>query len=455
MKKVKRPAKAPVSAVDEPILGNDRCVAGGAIWFGRGSLEIRLFGTVRNRKFTTALETLHWLLITGAMQSEPIVILGGGVAGLACALALRQIGLDVVVCERAPELSEIGAGLLLSANACSVLQGLGTADDLLERSALTKSWELLSSNGQRLSRIKPARPGELTLSTRRSDVQAALAESLPPDVIRLGHEAESISLENDGVSIRFQNGVVLKTPLLIAADGANSLARRTFWPDRNPVFQGYLGWRAIIDGVPNGWENGRVTESWGNAQRFGIAEIGRGQTYWYATTNHQQPVPPVGDRRLFLQKAFEGWHAPVAELLEATPAESILCHPIADLEPQRHSSVANRVVLLGDAAHPLTPNLGQGAAMALEDAWELAAALAATASVAPALHRFEAARSRRVRKIWAASRFMGRLILLSHPVAVFLRNWMLRLTPEPLASRNMRSLLKFQISSLESEREAA
>ncbi len=381
------------------------------------------------------------------MQDSPggeikVVILGAGIGGLACALALRARGLGCVVYERAPELREIGAGLLLTPNACAVLAGLGITERLAGRSIATTRWGILDPRGRVLQEVGLFPPESGALSTRRSDLQSALRAAAGDDVIRLGHEARAIGVGERAATIRFGNGAVVEADLVIAADGADSLARRTFWPGRGLRDQGYVGWRAVVDGVPPGWEDGWVTESWGRGLRFGIAAVGQERTYWYATANHGA----AGDddparRRERLLQIFRGWHAPVRALIHATPSALILRHAIADAHPAGRLSVGGRLALLGDAAHPLTPNLGQGAAMALEDAWELARCLATAPDPASALSRYERRRLGRVALIWALSNGLGRLIQSEHAGVTALRDAGMRATPRAVAWASLQALL--------------
>jgi 2-polyprenyl-6-methoxyphenol hydroxylase-like FAD-dependent oxidoreductase len=369
-----------------------------------------------------------------------VTIVGAGIAGLAVAIALRQRGIGVQVLEQAPELQEIGAGLLLGTNACAVLERLGALQALLtDRSIAVPRWELSDWQGRLLSALHIPRSGESSISTRRSDLQWALMQRLPRDVVKLSCVVINAELTTEGVQLKLADGRQMTASKVIVTDGAHSMVRAALWPGREPQYCGYVGWRGLVDHVPRGWEVGRVSESWGYGRRFGIAPVGGGRTYWYASAN--VPAAHCRDRVSVaeLRRDFAYWHHPVTEILSMMPEEDLLQHPIHDRRPAWHWQREEKVVLLGDAAHPLTPNLGQGAAMALEDAWELAALWGKP----DAMTRFERRRRMRLLLLWAASRHIGKLIQWDHPALCWLRDTQMRLTPDTLHTAMMRRLLRY------------
>jgi 2-polyprenyl-6-methoxyphenol hydroxylase-like FAD-dependent oxidoreductase len=372
------------------------------------------------------------------MSEVPALIVGGGIGGLATAIALRHIGVEALVIERAPVLSEIGAGLLLSPNACRVLEILGVVEELRISAIETPCWELLDQAGRSLANLNIAVAGEHSLSTRRSDLQAVLLKALPSAAIRT--ESEAVSARDCGshVEVSLTDGSVLRAERVIAADGANSALRRHLWPERVLGYRGYVGWRGIVEGyVPEGWESGRVTESWGKGRRFGIGHVGGGRTYWYATANRSKAEKNIPTSLECLRDDFASWHEPVGKLLGRMDPAGLLQHPIYDSRPHWHWRRGERIALLGDAAHPLTPNLGQGAAMALEDAL----ALAKCWKYPDALARYERCRRGRLFAILTASRCVGAMIQWEHPLLCGVRDFQLRWTPDALARAALRALL--------------
>lgn len=259
------------------------------------------------------------------------------------------------------------------------------------------------------------------------------------DVIRLGCMVNAAALLTDGVRLDLADGRRMTARRVIVADGAHSLVRGCLWPGREPRYCGYVGWRGLVEHVPEGWESGRVSESWGDGRRFGIAPVGDGRTYWYASAN----VPEARCRERVgvaeLRRDFSGWHDPVTEILESMPEEALLQHPIADRRPGWNWQLEEKIVLLGDAAHPLTPNLGQGASMALEDAWELAVRW----NQPQAMMCYEQARRLRVMRLWAISRWFGKMIQWRHPLLCRLREMQMKAISDAFATAMMRRLLHY------------
>jgi 2-polyprenyl-6-methoxyphenol hydroxylase-like FAD-dependent oxidoreductase len=183
----------------------------------------------------------------------------------------------------------------------------------------------------------------------------------------------------------------------------------------------------------------RTTESWGRGERFGIVPIGFGEIYWFAVAD----APPNGrdlDVHRGLMARFAPWHAPIVAIIEATPADRIVRTDICDRPPTTrwHSG---RVVLLGDAAHPMTPNLGQGAGQAIEDAVVLDASLASASTIEEALMRYEQRRVTRANGIVLASRRFGAVAQWSHPVAAWIRDRAMSLMPASLGVSQARKLM--------------
>lgn len=215
------------------------------------------------------------------ISEPPVTIVGAGIAGLSVAIALRHRGIEVEVLEQASELREIGAGLLLGPNACAVLQRLNVLQNLQnDRSVTVPCWEVRDKAGKIMSALNLPTPGETSISTTRSDLQDVLSKQLPRDVIKFNHTITDAEMTTDGVQLHLADGRQRTAKKVIIADGVHSKARAAFWPNSQPRYCGYMGWRGLVNHVPAGWEIGRVCESWGLGRRFGIAPVGRGRTYW-------------------------------------------------------------------------------------------------------------------------------------------------------------------------------
>ncbi|MDI3341907.1 MAG: FAD-dependent monooxygenase [Sphaerobacter sp.] len=372
------------------------------------------------------------------------LIVGAGIGGLVTAHALTRCGLDVTVLEREPALHPAGAGIILWPPALVALGALGLAEPV-EAAGSRLAWaETRTWRGGLLLRLPLAalsqRLGAPTIALHRAELQQALLGALDPATLRLG--ADFVRFDQDRASVRAHvaDGVSACGDLLIGADGVRSTVRARLLLDGPPRYAGYTAWRGVTMGdvVPPD----TTWELMGRGARFGAAPIGRGRIYWWATANVPAgEVDPPQGRKADLEARFAGWWAPVRELIASTPDAAILRHDILDRDPVDRWGIG-RVTLLGDAAHPMTPNLGQGACQAIADAVALATALAREDDVVAALRAYEAARRARTARLTTQSRHFGQIGQWQHPVACWLRDLAFRLTPPRLALRQMEALLR-------------
>ena len=374
-----------------------------------------------------------------------ILIAGAGIGGLALAIALQRNGTTAVIWERAQALREIGAGLLLTPNALWILQRLGLLDHACRAGRVVSRWEILSRSGKVMQAFR--QNGDLpSISVTRSAFQQMLLAKLPPEAVLLNHEVRGVKRVTEGgtMAVTSAHGVNFSADLLVGADGGNSAVRAAVSDARLPRVLGYVGWRGLVSQIPTGWEDGRISESWGDGARFGIAAVAAGRTYWYATENKPAGWSvPVEERKAHLLRRFRNWHAPVCDLIAATNDDDILLSPISEQHTLR-SWHRGSVTLLGDAAHLMSPNLGQGAAMALEDAWVLAECLREHGIGSEALLLYEKLRKRRTSFIVWLSRQIGRLIQLEHPMLTIARDAALRLTPDWIGTRSLAPVFNFR-----------
>jgi 2-polyprenyl-6-methoxyphenol hydroxylase-like FAD-dependent oxidoreductase len=358
-------------------------------------------------------------------------VAGGGIGGLATALALQRSGWQVRVHERSASLDRGGAGLVLWPNALRCLAVLGVADVVRERSAPLAGSTIRGAAGRRLASIALG-PGatEQPVGIVRADLVDALAAALAPGVVRFGEEVtHPMSTDAD---------------LLVGADGLRSVLRRSLGDAVEPEYRGYTVWRALIGGSSKSLGGGQeLCETWGAGMRFGMVPAGPTATYVYAAAS--APCGERADDELpGLRQRFGSWHEPIPALLAAMASVPVLRHDIYDLPPGRTRLHRGPAVLVGDAAHAMEPNLGQGAGVALEDAVVLAGVLAAEPSVSGALSAYAALREPRVAALARQSRQVGRLARLSHPGAVALRDRALLLTPDRLVRRSTRAAADWQ-----------
>ncbi|WP_432987958.1 FAD-dependent oxidoreductase [Dactylosporangium sp. CA-233914] len=313
------------------------------------------------------------------------VIVGGGIGGLATARGLALRGWDATVLERQPRLEAAGAGLSLWPNALRALDWLGIGDRVRAAGAPITGGGLRTWRGAWLSRVSVAGP----IVVHRADLHEILA---------------------DGVRVRTGTAVTdvrdLDADLIVGADGIGSAVRAQYAPRVRIRDSGQVSWRAVVPDP--GIKGGGETVGPGGV-RFGHIGMGRRGVYWYAVAPAPLRTTSPDEQLAELRRLFHGWHEPIPALVAATEPAALLHHPLLDLHPVAPMRFGDRVALVGDAAHAMTPNLGQGACQALEDAVTLAAL--ADADVAGALREYDMIRRKRVtmvvRRSWQVGRVMG------------------------------------------------
>ena len=285
--------------------------------------------------------------------------------------------------------------------------------------------------------------GAPSVAIHRATLQRILLEALGPGVLRAGSEVVGYEAGPDGVEVRLGDGGRIAGAALIGADGIHSAVRARLLGDGDPLYAGYVSWRGV---TPENFHPApqEVSESWGPGRRFGIVPIEKGRVDWFTTLN----TPPggrdePGQSRATLLRLFEVWHPPIQALLEATPEEVILRNDILHRMPVRTWG-EGRVTLLGDAAHPMTPNLGQGAGQAIEDAVVLAECLRGEPDIPAALRRYEARRIPRANGFVLGSLRLGRLAQWENGLARGLRDRLIAWTPASVAKRQLVRSLAFE-----------
>lgn len=359
-------------------------------------------------------------------ETNQILIIGGGIGGLAAALALRNVGYDVAVFERVAQLREVGAGLSLWANAVKALKQLGLGDMLKAISIPEVQGSLRTWNGTVLtttsSQALQQALGEPNLVFHRADLHAALLQMLPAGVVQFGKICTGFQQDATGVTAHFADGDQIRGALLIGADGLRSVIRAQLHGSRPPSYAGFTAWRAVI---PFPRERLSPGETWGAGAIFGQVPMSGNRIYWFAAQTAPEGMHSADGEKNELLRIYRGWHTPIEPLIEATPEAAILRNDIYDRPPLRRWG-AQRVTLLGDAAHPMTPNLGQGACQALEDAVVLARCLQQQKDGMAALRQYETQRIPRTSFIVRQSRRIGAISQWRQPGAVWLRNFLVK-----------------------------
>ncbi|MFI7679496.1 FAD-dependent monooxygenase [Actinophytocola sp. NPDC049390] len=367
------------------------------------------------------------------------IVIGAGIGGMTAANALQRTGWQVKVYEQAPEIGPVGAGVGIAPNAVKALDRLGLGEGLREHGRRQDALEIRTRSGRRLTRLPGTdiedRYDAPFYALHRAELHHVLARRLNPDTLHTGHRATTITTDADTATVTFQTtaGTVSETAdLVVAADGVNSHLRATLFPDYpGPTYAGYTVWRGL---VPNSRSVPAIlTETWGKGARFGIATLGGGQTYWFACENMTEHAKPEHGLDMLAQR-FQHWHEPIPELIAATPEDTLLRHDVYYLHARLPSFVRGRVALLGDAAHAVTPDIGQGACLAIEDAVVLASAVD-DSGVDEGLRVYDAARRPRTERM---ARFSGRLANLlqtSNRATIAIRDTISLAVPASLLTR--------------------
>lgn len=368
-----------------------------------------------------------------------MLLVGGGITGLACGVALARAGIPVRVFERAHELGEVGLGITLWNNALAELGELGLADAVVAAGAVLEHGELRSMRGATLVATPLAsvarKAGAPAAALVRSKLIAVLASALPAGALELGAACDAVLERAHGVELRVEsaNGRgerrarVERGALLVGCDGLRSRVRAALLGDEPPRYAGYTCWRGL---ATLGFERlppATAWEVWGRGARFGLVRLEGTRVYWFLTRN----APPGGvdrDAHAELAAFLASWPAPIAEAFARTEPGTLRRDDVFD-RPPAATWTKGRVALAGDAAHPMTPNLGQGACQGLEDASALARAIVSLGPTPAALARYQTERLPRANAIVTRSWRLGWIGQRSHPLACALRDRMMACVP--------------------------
>lgn len=369
-------------------------------------------------------------------------IAGGGIGGLTLAIAMQQKGFDVTVYENAPHLKPLGAGLGLAANAVKAFAEIGIAAEVLDAGRIIKKIRIKDERGSIIletdSEKISAKYGVVNNFTiHRADLHTILQARLKEGTIQLGRGCVDFTQDSDGVTIHFNDQTTARADYLIACDGIHSEIRKKLLPGSIPRYAGYTCWRGVVQDPLFGMNMEETTETWGAEGRFGVVPLANNRVYWFACLSSEENNAAMkAYTTKELLSHFGNFHFPIPELLSRTPADKLIWNDIIDLKPIQQFAF-NRVALLGDAAHATTPNMGQGACMAVEDAVVLANCIENGPSAVQAFKDYESKRIGRTTRIVNTSRTMGRIAQLENPFLIRLRNMIFRMTPEKTLEKQM------------------
>ena len=356
------------------------------------------------------------------------LIIGGGIAGLTAAVALRQYGIDSRVFEQADDLrkTQVGSGLSLGYNVTRAFKHLDLLDELTGPAASITGLEFTTNKGRH---VGTARALELALGILRPALHGVLANSVGTDEVQVGTKLVRFEQDEGGVTAHFADGRTARGDVLIGADGLQSTVRKQLLGDSEPRYRGYCTRRGILQTELA--KDGPEYVFLGIGERFVFYPVGQGYLYWTAATNE----PPGGKedgaeiKRTVLER-FQGWPDPIESLVQATDESNTFLSDTQDRDPVERWG-EGRVTLLGDAAHPMTWDRGQGASQGIEGAVLLAKQLAQGDDPAAELRAWEAERIPRTKKMVRSSRAIGRLQQSKNPLLRVIHHQAIRIETKP------------------------
>lgn len=378
------------------------------------------------------------------------LIIGGGVAGLTAAIALRRMGIEAEVFERADELRKVsvGGGLHIWPNAIKALRQVDLGDRVEGIGAAVEHSHFRTWRGDLIADLpvgeSSRKVGAVTVGVSRGELHAMLAEVVGSDAIRLGSNCVGFTQDSSGVVARFSDGREERGDFLVGADGLRSVVRSQLLGADEPRYSGYTSWLALVELAGDEAPADVLTVMFGRGARFIYYHVGGGRFGWIANKN----TPPGGTDSAGAKAAvldiYADWAEPVATLVSRTDEARIVRMDLSDRPPTKRWG-EGRVTLLGDAAHPMTPNIAQGACQGIEDAVVLMKTLSTEPDVITALRAYEERRKGRTATLTKRSRMVGAIGQWESPILCAIRDRILLKGFQRAATKNDERLFAFEV----------
>ncbi|SEC84679.1 2-polyprenyl-6-methoxyphenol hydroxylase [Tenacibaculum sp. MAR_2009_124] len=367
-------------------------------------------------------------------------IIGGGIGGLTLALLLEQKGFTSEIYEQSESFKPIGAGIILAINAMKVYTHLGLHKQIeaagieLSEMTITKpNFNTLSTSN--FSDLKKKFQTK-TIAIHRGELQKILLSNLKTTKIHLNYKLISIKKQNNTYELHFENGEIIHRKILFGADGIHSKVRNYLFPNSNLRDSKQWCWRGVTSFKTTPYIKNSLIEAWGKDVRFGFVPINEEYIYWYAL----KTMSSTKEQTFDFNTMFQSFNPLVIELIESTPKNTIHFSHIEDLFPIKQW-YKNSICLLGDAAHAATPNMGQGACQAIEDAYVLSETLNPD-NIQQSFSKFQKQRYAKANSIVKISWKLGKLAHISNSFSIMLRNSFLKLTPKYINQKQLENIFR-------------
>ncbi len=379
------------------------------------------------------------------------LVIGGGIGGLAAALALKRIGVEVRVFEQAPQIQEVGAGLSLWSNAMTALERLGVAHLVMQQGSPYRYGRAITDQGKliSISDLYEVNPRVPCVMVYRADLQRVLLHSFGVERVSTNARCVAVSQTPESVQAEFADGTTEQADILVGADGIHSVVRAQIFGPSELRYSGRTCWRGIGEFDPEGLPENSTVLILGKGFKMGVFRCGPGRVYWFFVK-----VAAAGGRddeagpRAYLLRQYGDCTSLLMSTLSATNDARIMRNDLFDRPPSWPWGTG-RITLLGDAIHSTTPNLGQGACLAIEDGVFLANSVRRHESIESALRHYEQRRRKRTAMVNQASWQSGRFLVLERPALIALRNTLMRSRLGQWQSKKLMSrLLNFEIPEL-------
>ncbi|XDD44681.1 FAD-dependent monooxygenase (plasmid) [Leptospira sp. WS60.C2] len=363
-----------------------------------------------------------------------IAIIGGGIGGLTTALALRQNGKEFTVYESAAEIKPVGAGIVMANNAMQVFNKLGIRKKIENAGHKISDIKITDAQLNTISSSNLAKYekqfGVYNVAIHRADLQKILAEEI--GILNIQFSKRLLKIEQvNGFKLAFDDNTSINADIVIGADGINSTVRKEVFGIGNIRDTKQRCWRGVTELDWTSKYNHEAFEAWGKGKRFGFVKISDKKVYWFAVIND---ILIKNEKNI--TALFKEFHPEIVKIIAETPNDKTIFNDIIDLQPISHWQ-KGKVCLIGDAAHATTPNMGQGACQAVEDAYVLGKLFGQGKSAEEVFAKYEKLRMGKAHFIVNTSWKIGKIAHFSNSLAIWLRNVLVKAIPKSANEKQM------------------